>query len=260
MNAIAADGESRVLVSVIMPVYNAAATMRRSIESVLEQTHRDLQLVLIDDGSRDDSPAIIAEFAARDSRIVAIRQANGGVAAARNAGVRAAGGTHIAFLDSDDWWAPRKLELQLAEMRRTGAQVCYAAYQRVSEDGRALSRVLPPTRVGYRDMLGSNHIGNLTGIYDRRLGDVEFQRVGHEDYVFWLDRVRRAGHAVRVPGDEPLAWYLVRGGSVSSNKLRAAGWQWRIYRQIEGLGLTSASWYMLQYVRHALWKRKPVAG
>lgn len=247
-------------VSVIMPVYNAQATMRRSIESVLEQTHSDVQLVLVDDGSRDASPDIVAEYAARDPRIVAIRQANAGVAAARNAGVRAATGSFTAFLDSDDWWAPRKLELQLAEMQRSGAQVCYAAYQRVAEDGRTLSRVLPPLRVDYSDMLGSNHIGNLTGIYDRRLGDVDFQRVGHEDYVFWLDRVRRAGAAVRVPGDEPLAWYLVRGGSVSSNKLRAAGWQWRIYRQIEGLGVPRACWYMLQYVRHALWKRKPVAG
>ncbi|HVK50255.1 MAG TPA: glycosyltransferase family 2 protein [Pseudoxanthomonas sp.] len=256
----ATRSDARTQVSVIMPVYNAEATMRRSIESVLGQTHADVQLVLVDDGSRDGSAAIIADYAARDSRVTAIHQANGGVAAARNAGLRAATGTHVAFCDSDDWWAPHKLELQLEQMRASDALVCYAAYQRVAEDGRPLSRVLPPLRVEYRDMLGSNHIGNLTGVYDRRLGDIEFQRVGHEDYVFWLDRVRRAGVAVRVPGDEPLAWYLVRGGSVSANKLRAAGWQWQIYRQNEGLGVSRACWYMLQYVRHALLKRKPVVG
>ncbi len=249
----AATGD--VLVSVIMPVYNAESTMRRSIDSVLAQTFPALELILVDDGSRDGSAAIIAEYAARDARVRPLHQANAGVAAARNAGIAAARGSHVAFLDSDDWWVPRKLELQLAEMRKRDALVSYAAYQRVAEDGRLLSRVQPPAQVGYREMLGSNHIGNLTGMYDRRLGDVEFRRIGHEDYVFWLDRVRRASRAVCVPGAEPLAFYLVRNGSVSANKLRAAGWQWRIYREVEGLSPPRAAWYMLQYVKHALRKR-----
>ncbi|WP_141453396.1 glycosyltransferase family 2 protein [Pseudoxanthomonas sp. z9] len=250
--------DADTLVSVIMPVYNAEQTLRRSAESVLAQSFGQLELILIDDGSRDGSAAIVEELARGDDRVVAVRQPNGGVAAARNAGLRAARGTHIAFLDSDDWWEPRKLELQLARMRETGAMVCYASYQRVAEDGRLLSKVSPPLEVDYRRMLGSNHIGNLTGIYDRRLGEASFQKMGHEDYVFWLDRVRRAGSAVRVPGDAPLAYYLVRNGSVSANKLRAAGWQWRIYRQVEGLSAPRAAWYMLQYIRHALWKRKPL--
>lgn len=249
----AATGD--VLVSVIMPVYNAEATMRRSIESVLAQSFAALELIAVDDGSRDGSAAVIAEYASRDPRVRSLRQENAGVAAARNAGIAAARGSHIAFLDSDDWWASRKLELQLAQMHRSGAMVSYAGYQRVAEDGRALSRVQPPAQVGYREMLASNHIGNLTGMYDRRLGDARFRRIGHEDYVFWLDRVRCAGRAVCVPSAEPLAFYLVRGGSVSSNKLRAAGWQWRIYRDIEGLSPSRAAWHMLQYVGHALRKR-----
>lgn len=244
-----------ILVSVIMPIYNAEATMRRSIESVLEQTFAAFELILVDDGSRDNSAAITQEYARIDPRIRPLHQANAGVAAARNAGIAAARGSHVAFLDSDDWWAPRKLELQLDEMLRRDALVAYAGYQRVAEDGRLLSRVRPPLQVDYRDMLRSNHIGNLTGIYDRRIGDTEFRRMGHEDYVFWLDRVRRAGIAVCVPGAEPLGFYLVRGGSVSANKLRAAGWQWRIYRDVERLSLPLAGWYMLQYVIHAFRKR-----
>ena len=244
-----------ILVSVIMPVYNAEATMRRSIESVLVQTFAALELILIDDGSCDNSAEIIREYTRVDPRVRPLSQANAGVAAARNAGIAAARGSHVAFLDSDDWWVPRKLELQLDEMFRRDALVAYAGYQRVAEDGRLLSPVRPPAQVDYRDMLRSNHIGNLTGIYDRRIGDVEFRRMGHEDYVFWLDRVRRAGIAVCVPGPEPLGFYLVRGGSVSANKLRAVGWQWRIYREVERLPLPRAGWYMLQYVIHALRKR-----
>ena len=249
-----------ILVSVIMPVYNAERTMRKSIESVLQQTMGQLELILIDDASRDGSASIIEGFARNDVRVKSIRQpVNAGVAEARNVGMRAASGTHIALLDSDDWWHPRKLELQLDRMKETQTMVSYTAYQRVAEDGRLLSRVDPPVQVDHHDMLESNHIGNLTGIYDRALGDVSFMSMGHEDYVFWLDRVRRAGRAIRVDHDEPLAYYLVRNGSLSANKLRAARWQWRIYRDVEDLSLLASAGFMLQYFKHAVAKRKSAA-
>jgi len=108
----------------------------------------------------------------------------------------------------------------------------------------------------HRDMLASNFIGNLTGLYARELGDVPFRRIGHEDYAFWLEQVRRAGAAVRADSAEPLAWYLVRESSLSANKLRAARWQWTIYRQVEKLGLLRASLCMLRYVWHAFAKRR----
>lgn len=244
------------VVSVVMPVYNAAATMRRSIESVLAQSHEDVELLAVDDGSRDESVAIAEAYAALDPRVVVIRQPrNGGVAEARNTGIEAATGTHVAFLDSDDWWHPRKLAIQLAHLRETGGMISYAAYQRVDEAGQVLSTVRPPASVNHAAMLRSNRIGNLTGLYDRALGEARFQRVGHEDYVFWLDLVRRAGRAACAGGEQPLAWYLVRNGSLSSDKLRAARWQWHIYRDIERLSWPRAAWYFTQYAGTALAKR-----
>ncbi|MBN8482802.1 MAG: glycosyltransferase family 2 protein [Xanthomonadales bacterium] len=243
-------------VSVVMPAFDAQATIAASIESVLAQTHQRLELVVVDDGSRDATAALAEALAARDARVVVLRQANAGVAAARNAGIDAARGDCIAFLDSDDRWHPRKLERQLAGMRAAGARVSYTAYRRVDAAGRVLSTVLPPVRIDHAALLRSNHIGNLTGLYDRRLGDARFRRIGHEDYVFWLDLVRRAGEAVRADDGEPLADYLVRDGSVSANKWRAARWQWRIYREVEGLSLARAAALMLAYVRHALAKRR----
>lgn len=252
---------SEALVSVIMPVYNAERTMRQSIDSVLGQSEAHLELVLIDDASTDRSALIIDEYALHDKRVKVLKQsANAGVAEARNAGLRAASGRYIAFLDSDDWWHPRKLELQIGQMQASGTMVSYTTYQRVAEDGSLLSIVEPPLQVDHGDMLRSNHIGNLTGIYDRRLGDVPFLRMGHEDYVFWLDRVRRAGRAIRVSHDGPLAFYLVRGGSISSNKLRAAGWQWKIYRETERLSWPRAAWHMMHYVGNAMRKRKPASS
>jgi hypothetical protein len=245
------------LVSVVMPVYNAAATVRRALDSVLAQSHAQVEVFAVDDGSKDDSWAILETYAAADARVKPIRlAANAGVAAARNTGLDAASGRYIAFLDSDDWWSARKLERQLAVMRDGAARISYACFERVDEDGRSLSIVRPPPSVTHAQMLQSNHIAHSTGIYERSLGAVRFRRMGHEDYVFWLELIRLAGRAVRVPDSEPQAWYLVREGSVSSNKLRAAGWQWRIYRDIEKLGVARSAWLMGHYVRHALRKRR----
>lgn len=248
------------LVSVIMPVYNAGAWLQRAVDSVLMQSHAQLELIAVDDGSCDRSPAILDAYAAADARVRVLRQpCNGGVAAARNAGVAAAHGDCVAFLDADDWWHPAKLERQLASMRASGALISYAAYWRVAEDGRVLSKVTPPPQVNWQDMLASNFIGNLTGMYARSLGDVPFQRIGHEDYVFWLEQVRRAGKAVRVTSPEPLAWYLVRERSLSANKLQAASWQWEIYRSVAKLGWMHSAYCMVRYARHAVVKRSGVS-
>ena len=245
------------LVSVVMPVYNADKFLRKSIASVLQQTHRALELIAVDDCSSDRSWALIEEYAVGDDRVRAIRlDTNGGVAAARNVGMAAANGSHVAFLDSDDWWDPHKLELQLKQMIQSGVRVSYTTYDRVTESGALLSRVRPPASVSFKDMLKSNRIAHSTGMYHRSLGYTPFQAVGHEDYVFWLEMVRRAGVAIRVGDAEPLAWYMVRSGSVSANKWMAARWQWRIYRNSVKLDWFTSSMMMMHYVWNAVHKRR----
>jgi teichuronic acid biosynthesis glycosyltransferase TuaG len=243
-------------VSVVMPAYNATATLEASMRSALAQTHADVELLVVDDCSTDGTWDVVQRLAAEDPRVVPIRQPrNAGVAAARNAGIEAATGRYIAFLDSDDRWYPDKLAIQLAAMRTEGAAVGYAAYERVDAAGRVLSRVRPPPRAGYARMLKGNCIGNLTGIYDRAIGEPRFSRMGHEDYAFWLQVVRMAGQAVCAPPERILASYLVRPGSLSANKLRAARWQWRIYRESERLGIVRAGWYFAHYAAQAVRKR-----
>ena len=240
-----------------MPAYDAAATIGRSIGWVLAQSHHRLELVVVDDRSRDATWDVAQAAAGHDRRVRTLRlPANRGVAAARNAGIEAATGAYIAFLDSDDTWHPDKLRRQLAHMALSGATIGYAAYRRIDEHGRPLSLVCPPLRVDHADMLRSNRIGNLTGIYDRCLGDGRFERIGHEDYAFWLGMVRRAGHALRLPDPAPVADYLVRRGSLSGDKLRAARWQWRIYRDHERLDPVRAGWYFAQYAGNAVLKRR----
>ncbi|MEL1263996.1 glycosyltransferase family 2 protein [Pseudoxanthomonas putridarboris] len=243
-------------VSVVMPAYNAAETLEASMQSVLGQSHADVELLVVDDGSRDRSREIVEEVSRRDRRVTGIAlTANGGVSTARNTGIEAASGEYVAFLDSDDRWHPDKLRIQLEAMRGAGAQVGYTAYQRVDGDDRVLSTVHPPASVDYAGMLKGNCIGNLTGLYARALGEVRFPRAGHEDYVFWLRVVRLAGKAVCTDPLDPLAYYLVRPGSLSANKWRAARWQWRIYRDFEGIGVLPASWYFVNYAANAVMKR-----
>jgi len=102
------------LVSVILPTFNRAHFLERAIESVLRQTHSDLELIVVDDGSTDSTREVVTQFCSRDSRVRYVFQDNQGVSIARNHGLRLVSGKYIALLDSDDAWKPWKLEVQLA--------------------------------------------------------------------------------------------------------------------------------------------------
>jgi glycosyltransferase involved in cell wall biosynthesis len=107
-----------MLITVIVPTFNRAGQLPGAIESVLTQPHRELEVIVVDDGSTDDTAGIVAALQRRDSRITYLHQPNSGVAAARNHGLDRAQGDLIAFLDSDDRWSPDKLPLQLACLER----------------------------------------------------------------------------------------------------------------------------------------------
>ncbi len=119
------------LISVIMPVYNVETYLSQSIESVLHQDHRELELILIDDGSTDHSGIICDDYAARDSRVKVIHQRNGGAAAAKNAGLRAATGTYLSFVDSDDYLQPNVYGYMLQTLREQNADAVQFSFQDV---------------------------------------------------------------------------------------------------------------------------------
>lgn len=119
-------------ISLIIPVYNAEKTLRRCLESVAAQTQPGLQVLLVDDGSRDGSAAICAEFAARDSRFQLLRQENAGVSAARNHGITAAEGEYLMFADADDYLPPDAAEQFLRAAEDSGADLVISDFYRVS--------------------------------------------------------------------------------------------------------------------------------
>jgi len=110
-------------ISVIVPAWNAERYLDRTIESIVRQSHRNLEIIIVDDGSTDRTPSIAEDWARKDPRIRLVRKGNGGVASARNAGIAAARGRLVAPCDADDLWGPYKLETQLAAWRRAGPRV-----------------------------------------------------------------------------------------------------------------------------------------
>jgi len=118
------------LISVIIPVYKTEPYLKQCVESVLAQTYSNMEIILVNDGSPDNCPAICDEFAARDSRIRVIHKENGGLSSARNAGIDVANGDYLAFLDSDDLWSPYFLERLYYELIKTSADIAVCKFVR----------------------------------------------------------------------------------------------------------------------------------
>lgn len=238
--------------SIIMPCYNAGSYISSSISSVINQTYPHWCLYIIDDGSTDHSYEIIHTFMSSESRIKYIKLPhNSGVAMARNRGIKEVNGNYIAFLDSDDLWMDRKLELQLYFLESGYDIVCsnYMTFTDVISS--SLSERFFPEKFNYRDMLFGNKIGNLTGVYNQvNLGKCYQHKKGHEDYIMWLDLMKRTKYAYCV--QDVLAYYRVASTSLSSNKWRASRWQWEIYRRHLGFGVFSSCCYWACYLINAL--------
>jgi glycosyltransferase involved in cell wall biosynthesis len=130
----------KALVSVVIPAFNAEADIGQALGSVLAQTYREIEVIVVDDGSADDTSAIVASFERSDPRVKLVRQANAGVGAARNAAIRAARGKYIAPLDADDLWFPEKLEKQVACMEQSGADtgLVYCWSRLLDEKGKVM--------------------------------------------------------------------------------------------------------------------------
>lgn len=251
------------LVSVIMPVHNRADTVGPSVRSVLAQTHTDWELLITDDGSRDDSWEQISQFAADDDRIRPRRlPTSGGAARARNAAIARARGNYVAFLDSDDMWLPAKLERQLGFAQTTGAALTFTSYYKVDGDYAGEAADFTPNgrivqarpQVDYAAMLWQDHIGALTAMYARDVLGTRYMPdlIKRQDYALWLD-IMRDGVNARGLG-EPLAIYRSgRAGSLSSNKLALIPHNWALYRRHERLSvprsvlaLGGAAWHSVR--------------
>jgi len=245
------------MVSIIMAAYNAEATIDDSIRSVIAQTCRDWELIVIDDASADGTVNIVQEFENNDRRIKLIKNAkNEGVAAARNTGAGHAKGEWLAYIDSDDLWLGRKLEDQLRFGEEKGAVITYTATSYIDPSGRASSYVLPAKpELTYKELLRRN-IMSCSSVMVRREHMAAFPHGNlHEDYAVWLRIVKKAGRAYGL--DEPLLIYRMGGSTKSSNRINSAKMNRGAYREA-GYGGIVSTLYMLRYAAHSISKRAMV--
>ena len=240
------------LVSIVTPAFNAERFIRECIDSVLAQTHRALEMLVVDDCSRDKTAEIVRSYSSRDPRIRLIsRESNGGPAAARNTALKAASGRFIAFLDSDDLWTERKLEEQLQFMKETDSTFSFTGYRRISEQGAFVSeRVRVPTSLNYSGLLKNTAIATTTVLIDRsKTGPLEMKQTYYDDFALWLSVLKRGFTAHGLQKD--LARYRVVEGSWSRRKWRSAIQVWKAYRQVEGLSWPYSVWCFLHYAFNA---------
>lgn len=220
------------LVSVIMPAYNAQDYIEEAIRSVQAQTQQNWELLVLDDGSTDDTLAIAQRLARSDPRIRLLpNEENMGVAKTRNRGFSLSRGTYVALLDSDDVWLPEKLERQLEALQRTGADLSYCSYAIIDGAGeQAKADYIVPETVDFEGMLRENVICCSTALLRRELAvqhpfDPDFY---HEDYVLWL-QLLQSGCSFAGCTEQLAKWRYIPG-SRSFNKLRSALHRWKIYR------------------------------
>ncbi len=239
-----------VAVSVITPCHNQARFIGAAIESVQAQTYKGWEMLIVDDGSSDDSVKVIEKYVKKDRQLKFFQNKKSqGPARSRNKAIKAAKGRYIAFLDGDDIWYPNKLKTQLDFMKQKNAAFTYHWCDVISEDGKVITELTNMARSKtYASMAKFPTIaGGFTAIYDR--AEVGTQTmpdiIKRQDLGLWLKILRVIPRAWCV--QQKLGAYRMRKGSVSSNKRVGAAYTWQIYRKVEKLNFLTAAWYFLHY-------------
>lgn len=234
------------LVSIITPCYNSEVFIHKTIESVLEQSYDNWEMLITDDGSTDNSVELITNLSQQDDRIKLFKIMNSGAAVARNNSIKHAKGVFIAFLDIDDLWLPKKLELQIKFMLEHNYLLTYTSYQRMSENGVLLNKIIEAKeKLSYNNMLTSNKIGCLTAVYNQEvLGKVYMPLIRkRQDYALWLKILKKIDFAYGL--NEVLSLYRLNDVSMSSNKIEMLKWNWKLFKQVENKNFIVASFLVL---------------
>ena len=223
------------MVSVIMPTWNSSRFVAESIESVLAQSYSNLELIITDDASTDNTPDILRQYAERDPRVhIILNKVNGGAGRSRNCSIQAARGQYIAFCDSDDRWDPKKLEKQIAFMTEKNVALSFCPYYTCGEKNEYLGYVSAPRRVSLFQMMCDNKIGFLTAIYDTRLLGKHLMpsQRKRQDHALLLTLLKQCQHAYSIP--EPLAHYRLHAGNMSAKMTGLLRYNAQTYNSVFG--------------------------
>lgn len=244
------------LVSVIMPIYNAEQYLERTLSSIFDQSYKKIEIILVDDCSKDNSAKLIEDISRTHPEIVYhLQEKNMGAGVARNKALELAKGQYVAFLDSDDIWLPDKIQRQLELMVDKHSPFSYTAIEMIDENDRTIKskRKIRET-CNYRYLLYNTIIATSSVVIDRTiLGDFRMPlHRGGQDYATWLMLLRNGTVACGI--NEVLVRYRVVKGSLSSNKFKSIRQVWEIQTQDEGISMIAAAWHVACFCFNALKK------
>lgn len=239
------------LVSIIMPCFNSERHISDAIDSVINQTFEDWELLIADDGSLDNSFEIASNYKIRDDRIKVVSNTGSkGAPGARNTCLELSVGRYIAFLDSDDLWLPKKLSLQLEFMARECISLSYSYHNVMDENSNFIASYKAPRRVGSFLMKFSNFIPCLTVMYDTKtLGKVEQPNIQkRNDFALWL-KILNSGD-VEFAHCLPVVTATYRSNSygLSSNKFSTLYYYKKCLRDFGKVSVIGAEVFLVLYV------------
>lgn len=250
---------NKPLVTIIMAAYNAEKTIAKSIESVLEQTYDNFELLVINDCSKDATKEIVELYQQLDKRVKLIdNRINSGVSYTRHVGLLQAKGEYISILDSDDSWQKNKLQKQIDLILSKNAKLVFSGVSFIDENNVKKAWIMHvPETIDYRKLLYQNMITNSSALVEKSLYE-QYESMGdqmHEDYACWL-RILRSG-VIAYGIDEPLIEYRVSSQSKSGNKVKSGLMIWRTYRYI-GLGMVLSLFYLFCYMINGTLKHSKI--
>lgn len=241
--------DNNPFISVIMPAYNAEKTLDQAVQSVINQTYFNWELLIIDDCSKDNTYLLMQKLQLNDERIKILKNdQNSGVSESRNKGVEAACGQWVAFLDSDDMWDPNKLEKQVTLLnQKKDAVLFFTGSAFINSNGEVSKYKLSvPEEITYHQLLKQNVISCSSVLVKRdiiRQFPMKYDDM-HEDYAVWLQILKQGYLTCGI--NEPLLIYRLSANSKSSNKRKAAWMTYKVYRYL-GLNHAQAMYYFCWY-------------
>ena len=249
------------LISIIMPSFNSANTISKSIDSIVNQSYLNWELLITDDCSTDNTASIVSEYATLDLRIKIFNNVtNSGAAVSRNNSIERASGDYIAFLDSDDLWHKDKLKEQLSFMKDYNLDFYFTAYEMIDEKGIEFGKIVDlqgdNRSFDYYDMLRKKATLGCSTVMLKKSAfsdcNMPLIRTG-QDYALWLKLLKQGKRAYLL--NKVLTQYRILPDSISRNKFKKCKRQWQIYRDFENLNIYQSSVSFVHYAWRAIFRR-----
>ncbi len=253
------------LISIITPMYKGASLVSHTIKAVIAQTYKNWELIIVDDCSPDEGEGckLVEKFSDKDKRVKLIQgDKNRGSSGARNQAIKIAHGKYLAFLDSDDIWEPKYLEVMMNYITRNkkeNAAIFFSGYKRMNST--CSEEILPPYSCEgekkFKDLLYHCPIFPSAAIIDlSKIGEKVYFREElrnlRDDYAYWLD-ITKKGY-IAIGFSEILVKYRMSEGSLTAHKNKMIKPQWNIYRKILGMNIATSFFYLCSWAFNGIKK------